>query len=82
MLFLHLCFFYICVYILTFSIVLVRVEQLQAGAGSQQPLCAIQTGSDRLTDLLCGQGAPCTQQYIEHTKLTGREHCLDQREEA
>ena len=64
----------------TSSVVLVCVEELQAAAGSQQPLCAVQAGSHRLTDLLCRQGALCTQQYIEHPQLTGGEHHLGQRE--
>lgn len=59
---------------------MVCVEELQAGAGSQQSLCAIQTGSDRLTDLLCRQGALCSQQHIKHTQLTGGEDRLGHRE--
>lgn len=64
----------------TSSVVLVCVEELQAAAGSQQPLCAVQAGSHRLTDLLCRQGALCTQQHIEHPQLTGGEHHLRHRE--
>lgn len=69
----------LCVHVkLTSSLLLVCVEQLQACAGSQQPLCAVQTGPHCLTDLLCRQGALCTQQRIKDTQLTGREHRLCQ----
>lgn len=69
-----------CMCALTSSIILVCVEQLQACASSQQSLRAVQTGSHRLTDLLCRQGALCTQQHIKHTQLAGREHRLGVRD--
>lgn len=72
---------YACVCVLTSTIVLVCVEELQPGAGSQQSLCAIQTGSNRLADLLCRQGALCTQQHIKHSQFAGGEDRLRNRGE-
>ena len=63
---------------LTLSVLLVCVEELQARASSQQSLYTVQTGSNRLTDFLCRQGALCTQQYVKHSQLAGGEDNLIQ----
>lgn len=62
--------------LLTLSVLLLRVEELQARAGGQQPLCSIQTGSGGGAELLCRKGALCAQQRVEHTQFAGRENHL------
>lgn len=62
--------------LLTLSVLLLRVEELQARAGGQQPLASIQTGSSGAADLLCRKGALCAQQRIEHAQFAGGENHL------